>query len=407
MTDRTYTTLRSCGRKVVWTACVVSLSLFAMAAFATRIAAEDYLTGAPFRAALNQPLGGAWTGVSLRQVLNELSRQRKVAILLDRRSDPTQELSLSPPNKALRDLIADVAASAGAGAATIGHVVYVGPKESAERLKTLVDLRGKELAKLASGGLWQTRFAKLKELRTLTWNDFDRPRELLQQIAARHQLNIENLEQVPHDLWAGNSLPQVTAVEALSLLLVQFGSTFEFVHDRAAIRIVPLPSVEVAVVEMTYPLPAVAAEKTVRTLRDKFPKAAIEQNGQNLIIRTSADQQLLIAEFMKHPQTSSSPNPVKKPGKSSTPQAASPLSQKYTLTVKNAPLLEVLKTFEAKGIQFDYDREQLESAKISLDRKVNIDVTTTTAEKILRDLLEPLGLEFTIDGDKVRLQPKD
>ena len=42
----------------------------------------------------------------------------------------------------------------------------------------------------------------------------------------------------------------------------------------------PLPVADVAVVEMTYSLPAVAADKTVRTLRDKFPKATIEQNGQ-------------------------------------------------------------------------------------------------------------------------------
>lgn len=388
---------------------ISSVVLAVVLALPTATGAEDYLTGAPFRTALNQPLGGAWTGVSLRQVLSEISRQRKVAILLDRRIDPTQELSLSPPNAALNNLIAVVAGSVGAGSATIGNVVYVGPKESADRLKLLIDLRGKELAQLASKGPWQTRFAKLKELRTLSWSDFDRPRDLLQQLATRHQLDIDNLDQVPHDLWAGNSLPQVTAVESLSLLLVQFGSTFEFLPDRAAIRIVPLPVADVAIVEMTYQLPAVAADKTLRTLRDKFPKAMIEQDGQKLTIRTTADQHTLIAEFLKHPQTSTGTKPpaVKKPSKSSAPQSASPLSQKYTLTVKNAPLLEVMKTFEAKGIQFDYDRDELAAAKISLDRKVNIDVMSTTAEKILRDLLEPLGLEVMIDGDNVRLRSKD
>ena len=66
-----------------------------------------------------------------------------------------------------------------------------------------------------------------------------------------------------------------------------------------------------------------------------------------------------------------------------------------------------MKTFEASGIRFDYDSEQLEAAKISLDRKVDIDVKGMTAEAILRKLLEPLELEVSTDGNTLRLSPKE
>ncbi len=384
--------------------------------FLTKAVAEEFLIGTPFHKVLDQSTGLTWSGDSLRNALQELSRSKKVAILLDRRIDPTQELKLSRANIPLRDLIAAIADSVGAGSTVVGNVVYVGPKPSAERLPLLIKLRGQELVQLAatksasmakeSKNLWQTRAAKFKDQRTLSWVDFDHPRELLQQLETRYQFEIEQLDKIPHDLWAGNSLPQVTAAEALSLLLIQFGSTFQFLPDRAAIRIVPLREEE-AVVERSYSTPASQSEKVIRELRDKFPKAKIEQEEMKVTIRATAEQHLLIAQIMKQPATGNTVrSPVKKSGSKSDKPEPSPLSRKHTLTVKNASLLEVIKTFEGAGVRFDYDREQLEAAKISLDRKVDIDVKGMTVEAIFRQLLEPLGLEVSAEGETLRLSPK-
>ncbi|MCX7419787.1 MAG: STN domain-containing protein [Planctomycetia bacterium] len=387
--------------------------------FLTKAVAEEFLIGTPFHKVLDQSTGLTWSGDSLRNALQELSRSKKVAILLDRRIDPTQELKLSRANIPLRDLIVAIADFVGAGSTVVGNVVYVGPKPSAERLTLLIKLRGQELAQLAATksapmakeakepkNLWQTRAAKFKDQRTLSWVDFDHPRELLQQLETRYQFEIEQLDKIPHDLWAGNSLPQVTAAEALSLLLIQFGSTFQFLPDRAAIRIVPLREEE-AVVERSYSTPASQSEKVIRELRDKFPKAKIEQKEMKVTIRATAEQHLLIAQIMKQSATGNTVrSPVKKSGSKSDKPEPSPLSRKHTLTVKNASLLEVIKTFEGAGVRFDYDREQLEVAKISLDRKVDIDVKGMTADAIFSQLLEPLGLEVSAEGETLRLSPK-
>ena len=89
-------------------------------------------------------------------------------------------------------------------------------------------------------------------------------------------------------------MTQVTATEALSLLLMQFGSTFEFIPDRAAIRIVPIPSR--VFVERSYTLPPNATE-TVRAGKEKFAGAEIIVEGAKLIVQATVEQQ---AEIVRH-----------------------------------------------------------------------------------------------------------
>ena len=43
----------------------------------------------------------------------------------------------------------------------------------------------------------------------------------------------------------------------------------------------------------------------------------------------------------------------------------------------------------------------------SLDQKIDIDEKDVPAEKLFRKLFEPLDIEVTIDGETVRLKPKD
>lgn len=391
--------------------------------FSSLAAADEFLIGAPLQKMLEQPTGLTWSGDSVRKALQELSKAKKVAILLDRRIDPTQELKLTRANLPLRELIAAIAESAGADSTAVGNVIYVGPKASVERLPLLIKLRNQELTQLAmskpsaatkdgkeSKNLWQTRAAKFKTQRTLNWNDFDQPRDLLHQLETRHQFEVEQIEQIPHDLWAGNSLPQVNAIEALSLLLIQFGSTFQFLPDRVAIQILPLREEE-AVVEVTY-LDSTTkgqTEKLIRELKSSFPKAMIEQEDAQIVVRATAEQHLLISQFMREARFGSPSKPSTRIGPAKGGQGKpepSPLSRKQSLTVKNAPLSEVIKTFQGTGVRFEYDQEQLDAAGLSLDRKVDIDVKGMTAESIFRQLLEPLGLEVSAEGATLRLTPK-
>ncbi|MFM9963414.1 MAG: hypothetical protein ACKV2Q_19575 [Planctomycetaceae bacterium] len=369
--------------------------------------AAEPLVGKKFDDALEQKIGRAWgggDGDSIREAFQQLTQSNHVSIVLDRRIDPTQPVTLALPLTPLRDVIGKLSETVNAGAVVVGNVVYVGPAESAKKLRTLIELRNEELSKLAAIAAknaakspWRNPSVSLTQRRTFAWKDLDRPRDVLKQVAATLKIEIDGLDKLPHDLWAGSSLTQVTATEALSLLLVQFGATFEFVPDRAAIRLVPIP--QRVLIERNYALPPNAAETAVAA-RLKFADAEFVVSGANLTVQATVEQHTDINDWLKPGgQKPVKPLPKNQPDK--------PLSERlFTLKLENAALGDVIKTFVANGVSIEYDSKQFADAEISLEKKINIDVKQVSAEKLFRDLFEPLGIQFTIDGDGVRLRPK-
>lgn len=359
------------------------------------VLAAEPLAGKPFEAALDQKIGRAWTGQdghTLRDVVRQLADSQRISIVLDRRIDPTQSIELTLPPTPLREIVSALARKVDGGMSVVGNVVYVGPTDSAKKLRTLVEIRNAERTKLNSSA-WRNRPASLTQPKTFVWQELERPRDMLKEVADKFKIEIDGLEKLPHDLWTKTSLPQVTATEALSLLLVQFGSTFEFVPNRTAIRIVPIP--ERVFVERSYPVLA-NSPVILDAARKQFPDVELEQSGAKLIARGTVEQQADIATWLK-------------PGnqKTSKPPEKTLRERRFTLKQKNAAVGDVIKTFTNFGVKIEYDPTQFADAGISLDQKIDIDEKDVPAEKLFRKLFEPLGIEVTIDGETVRLKPKD
>ncbi len=368
--------------------------------------AAEPLAGKPFESALDHRIGRSWAGQdghTLRDIVRQLTDSQRISIVLDRRVDPTQSIELTLPKTPLRDMLAALARKVDAEISVVGNVVYVGPTDSAKKLRTLVELRNNDLSKLSSAATpgklpWRNRPVALTQKKSFAWQDFDRPRDILKQVADKFQIEVDGLEKLPHDLWGTASLPQVTATEALSLLLVQFGSTFEFIPDRAAIRIVPIP--QRVLIERTHAVPA-NSPVTVKSVREQFSDAEIAKSGAKWVVRGTVEQQAEIAAWLK--------SGGQKPLKPAENKPNEPLSKRRFTLLKqqNVALDDVIKTFIAFGVQIDYDLSQFADAGISLDKKVDMDnFKDVTAEKLFRDLFEPLGIEVTIDGETVRLKPK-
>ncbi|GDY06871.1 hypothetical protein LBMAG52_03570 [Planctomycetia bacterium] len=355
------------------------------------VLAAEPLAGKPFEAALDQKIGRAWSGQdghTLRDVVRQLSDSQRISIVLDRRIDPTQSIELTLPPTPLRDIVSALAGKVDGGMSVIGNVVYVGPRDSAKKLRTLVELRNSDRSKLT----WRNRPTSLTQTKTFLWQNLDRPRDMLKEVADKFKIEIDGLDQRPHDLWAKTSLPQVTATEALSLLLVQFDSTFEFVSDRAAIRIVSIP--EQVLIERSYPVLA-NSPVILDAARKQFPDVELEQSGAKLIARGTVERQTEIAAWLKPGNQKTSKPPDK------------PLSERrFTVKQRNAALGDVIKTFTDYGVKIEYDPKPFADAGISLDQKIDIDVKDVSAETLFRKLCEPLGIEVTIDDETVRLQPK-
>lgn len=381
---------------------LIRLALLWIGVLGSTVSAVEPLAGKPFEVALAKKIGVAWGGQignTLRDVVRQLTESQHVSIVVDRRVDPTQSIELTIPPTPLREVLAALAHRAECETSIVSNVVYVGPVDAAKKLRTLVELRNSELSKLMSNAApakspWRNRPVSLTRRMTFAWQNLDRPRDILKQVADKFQIEIDGLDKLPHDLWAGTSLPQTTAAEALSLLLVQFGSTFEFVPDRAAIRIVPIP--QRVLIERTHTVPA-NSTVTVEVVRKQFADAEIEQSGLKLIVRGTVEQHADIAAWLKP----GGQKPLK-------PAASTPLSQRRFKSIKqdNVALSDVIKTFTDYGVRISYDAEEFAEAGISLDNKIDIDTKDASVEKLFRELFEPAGIEVTIDGETVRLRPK-
>lgn len=358
------------------------------------VLAAEPLAGKPFEAALDQKIGRAWTGQdghTLRDVMRQLAESQSISIVLDRRIDPTQSIELTLPPTPLREIVSALARKVDGGMSVVGNVVYVGPTDSAKKLRTLVELRNADRAKLTSSA-WRNRPVSLTQPKTFVWQELDRPRDMLKAVADKFKIEIDGLDKLPHDLWAKTSLPQVTATEALSLLLVQFGSTFEFVADRAAIRIVPIP--ERVFVERSHRVLA-NSPVILDAARKQFTDVELEQSGANLIARGTVERQADIAAWLKPGDQKTSKTPDKT------------LSERrFTLKQKNAAVGDVIKTFTNFGVKIEYDPKQFADGGISLDQKIDIDEKNVPAEQLFRKLFEPLGIKVTIEGETVQLKPK-
>lgn len=351
------------------------------------------LTGSKFHQQLEQQTSGSWTNVELRSLLNKLASERRVAILLDRRIDPTVKMQVDIVDQPLREGLHEIARMVHADVSVTENLVYFGPPSATGRLRTLIELRTAELRE-ASNEIPEQRRTQLTRRQTISWADLDTPSDILRPIAELYKLTIPQQDQVPHDLWAGNELPNSTAAEALSLILIQFDLTFSWIDGGHAIELVPIP--EKVQLERRQRIRGRSADETLKLIGARFPQLESTVDGSDLIVRGTLEDHENVAALLN-------PSSTRKP----TPQAPAPLQQRtFTLTIRRAPVRAVMDELKKSKVVFVYDEKALAAAGVNLDQPVDLDLNKATADEFLNALFSPLDLKFEIENLTVRLTPK-
>ena len=345
---------------------------------------------------LDQAFSPSWNNVELRTILRSISRAGQIAILLDRRIDPTVILAVDFNNQTIRTGLEEIAERVSAGATVAGNTVMIGPPESMAKLRTLVKLRFDELSD-KSLKLPKRRRFNLSRRRTIHWNDLDRPRDLIQQIAARYRLEIRGLEKVPHDLWAAATLPKVNCGEALSLILIQFDLTFAWTERAAGIEIVPVP--QHVAIEKAYQPRGKTAKAAVRQWQQFIKGLQAEVKGERVIVRGTVEQHEAVRDLLK---------PSRKRKRSKAASRPIPLRQQMFTKARfiRQPANAILKKLQSDGIIVKYDAKLLDAAGIDLNQQITVDVKRVTADELFQAICDPLGLKFSIDDMTVTLTPK-
>lgn len=369
----------------------------------TPAATFEPLTGLRFSGALDARLSGSWVNVEFRSLLSRIAESRRVAILLDRRIDPSRVLSFEPVGKSVREALVELADGAEGSLTVVGSMVVIAPPAPAGRLRTLIQLRVDELSAevgRSKGAEAKSRLFSLAQRNTVRWSDLDTPREILERIAGRWKLSVEGLDNVPHDLWAGAVLPDVNAAEALSLVLNQFDLTFQWTDGAAGIRLVAAP--KNASLEKRHSPRSNTAAKALQMIEEAaLPGVAAEIDGREIKVRGTAEQHEAIEALLKPGSKSTigtaSKTPRPQPG-------ATPLARRtFTLQTQNAPASAVLDKLKQSGLDVRYDAEKLKAAGVNIDKPITLDLNKAPTKELFEAICRPVGAAFAIDGETVTI----
>jgi hypothetical protein len=328
-----------------------------------------------------------WDQVPLRDAMARASNVFRESAFIDRRVDPTQRVSLHTEGASFDELLQTLAASLSLGSSRLGDLRYLGPLAAAEQLRTVAAVRGDEASKLPAA--LQTSLGRAERL---TWPRLTEPRALVAAFAQQRGWRIAQGERIPHDLWPANSLPALSAVEQLTVLLIGFDLTFKANPGTRTLDIVPL---EPVTIQRRYPLSA--RQRNQLHLLQGSDANAVRVEGRWLVVEGRIEEyERVLALLGERP----SPQPAKQPIK--------PTKQVYTLRVQEQPVGIVLKQLtERLGWAIEIDETAIRAADLSLDTRVSFAVENSSQDVLLDAVLHPAGLDYRREVERIRIVPRE
>jgi hypothetical protein len=219
------------------------------------------------------------------------------------------------------------------------------------------------------------------------WDELAEPRRLVEELAAKAGIRVQNPEQVPHDLWPAADWPPLPWTDRMTLVLAGFGLSFEVAPAGMDIRLVPLP--DAVTYEKLY-TPRGEPAKTAADLRRVVPDAKIAVEGGQLRVFAKAEDHDTIGKLLS--------------GASVKTTKVVPGQKKYSMTVENQPAGAVVKTVcNSLGKEMKYDPALAEK----LQTKLSIVFADVTLEELLDKTLTPLGLAYKLEEKSLTIVALD
>ena len=357
-----------------------------------------YLTDRNFRRALTQPFTASWSNVGIRAILQRIQSTQNISIILDRRIDPSLKLTIDIQNLSLEAGLKKIASESHANMGVVGNNIYIGPPQAVSNLMTLLELKQEDLQNLTdSQASLKSRVLFLSRKKTFHYQDLETPAEILKQITDAYQITLSDPKRIPHDLWANGSLTAVNANQALSLILIQFGFTYQWGQQGRQIQLEPVP--DIVTMKKTYLPRKSSVAALVTQLEQAFPELTVVPSGKTVTVQASHELHEKIKQLLNPTRTSRNSKPAK--------VDTVPIQRrKFTLRVKQVPLIAIMKKLEQSGITFEYNASQFTTAGIDLNKLIDVTVKDAKPPEFFDALFNPLNLNYQIQGTKVILTPQ-
>jgi len=267
---------------------VVSISFSSvLSGSSTNVYGQDQKNGIAWlrKGALSEqnslPISVMWRDAELKDRLMRFSKNQRVAIFLDRRVDPSTIINLTSNNVTTEQFLLEIAKQLDIGICQIEDVYYLGPKKTANSLASTSELLLKAANKF--GKRTQLRWKRSGDLRTTTVVE---PKQLLLELAKANDIQIDGIDGLPHDLWAGLDLPASSLACRITLLLAGFDKSFQFSGTGKKIEIVDFKAPE----QVTLTFGDISDPPAVsKILRNEFKSLKFSTRRNQISITGSPD----------------------------------------------------------------------------------------------------------------------
>lgn len=265
----------------------------------------QYLSGTKLRDALQQRRGIAFEGSPLRKVVSELQRSVQVPIVIDRRIDPDQRVSIRTDYVTCRTTLVTLAGEVGARASFGYGYVYIGPPESALLLQTRVALLQDSVRQLRKE-MEPERYRRITTRFDGSWGRLSVPRALLLEQADQLGLTVSEAQDVPHDLWNAAHLPSITFADFATLILTQFDLELRVAATGEIQFTAQTPDVAI---ERKYRVSLRDKSDVLRRWRQALPELDVSWRGSTATVSTTVENHERLERLAKGEQA-----PVDEPG---------------------------------------------------------------------------------------------
>lgn len=350
-----------------------------------------YRVGEEFQERLEDPGLASLSGMAFQETLEQIEKSYGLACFRDRRIDPEQIVELAESRGDIRDLLNHLGNSVGGRVSFTGHAVYFGPEIQTRLLRSLIAGRELDLKRAfrnRPGRAWI-------ESKDFSWPILSEPRQLVLELAQTVGVTVNNPEAIEHDVWASGTIPDATAAEVFSILLLGFDLTFKLADDGKSMTLIPLPTARELMLSDIYRL---KTDEDPENWQRVAPAAEISVRGRSVTVKGLVEDHEAIRDLRNGKRQLDSSDSIQ----------LLPLSKRlFTLALKDVPASAVLKELEKSGIQFVWDQNTFSAANIDFNAHVEINVQEVNAEEFFQVLLGPLGIEFELSGVTVTMRPKD
>jgi len=370
---------------------IVVLSLLSIAD-AEELRAVKLRTGRRLEQALETRRALSMQAVPVRKIVTDLQEQAGICIVVDRRIDPSQRLTINTGFISTENLLRQVAAKLPAADISVNRsFVYMGPVDAARCLRTLCEQK-RLLVLDARREFEKEAYAKVSKVELQTWGELVSPRDLVMEFSENAGLKVVNPDAIPHDLWHAAQLSAMPFAESATLVLTQFDLTFDIDPAKVECTIIPIP--EVVLLERKHSVPSRLRDVAEKQLMETFRGLETQWERSAVLVHATYEQHEQIATLLSGKDPTEGPPVMNESLK----------TRLFTLSLQNGVTWRALMNqLHKSGVVI---RAEVDLAEL-LDQKVSGDFKRLPGAQFFSQLFNGLPVQVEVLDKEVVLRPAD